>query len=60
MIVSYLIGGIVFYGGLGWLLSLKFGHWEVFVAVGVIVGVALSLYLVHYRVSNADDPTPKR
>lgn len=54
MIVSHLLAGIVLYGGIGWLLSLWLGHRAVFVAAGVILGSALSLYLVHVRVSRLD------
>lgn len=51
MIVSHLLAGILLYGGIGWLLSLWLGHRAVLVASGVIVGSALSLYLVHVRIS---------
>ena len=54
MIVSHLLAGIVLYGGVGWLLSLWLGHRAVFVAAGVILGSALSLYLVHVRISRLD------
>jgi F0F1-type ATP synthase assembly protein I len=61
MIISNLIAGIVLYGGIGWLLSLWLGHRAVFVAGGVLVGTALSLYLVHVRTSQgADEPPEKR
>ena len=59
MIVSHTVAGVVVYGGIGWLLSLWLGHRSAFVAGGVLVGVALSLYLVHYRVSHSDESTPR-
>lgn len=54
MIISHLMAGIVLYGGIGWLLSLWLGHQAALVATGVIVGVALSLFLVHFRISASD------
>lgn len=54
MIISHLLAGILLYGGIGWLLSLWLGHRGVLVAAGVILGSALSLYLVHVKVSRLD------
>lgn len=51
MIISHLLAGILLYGGIGWLLSLWLGHRGALVAAGVILGSALSLYLVHVKVS---------
>ncbi len=60
LILSRLIAGIVLYGGIGWLLSLWLGHRAALVATGVIIGIALSLFLVYVRL-HADDmsSTPK-
>lgn len=58
MIVSHLLAGILLYGGIGWLLGLWLGHQAAFVAAGVILGSALSLYLVHIRVSRLDGDIP--
>lgn len=47
-IVSYLIGGMILYGGIGWLV----GRWTgvpVLFPVGLLVGLALSLLLVIFR-----------
>lgn len=54
MIVSHLLAGIVLYGGIGWLLSLWLGHRAALVATGVVLGVVLSLVLVHFRISQMD------
>ncbi len=46
--VSYLISGPVLFGGIGWGLD----HWlgtSWLVAVGIVGGMALSLYLVWFR-----------
>lgn len=59
-IVSNLIAGIVLYGGIGWLLSLWLGHRAAFVAGGVLVGTALSLYLAHVRTSQGPGEPPAK
>ena len=49
--VSYLTAGLLFYGGIGWLLGKWLGHQEVFIAIGLIVGIVLALYLTYARVA---------
>jgi hypothetical protein len=47
-VVSYLITGPAMFGGVGWALD----HWlgtTWLVAVGIVGGMALSLYLVWFR-----------
>ncbi len=46
IISSRLMAGLILYAGLGWLLSLWLGHREVLVAVGALVGLGLSYYLI--------------
>lgn len=53
MVTGHLLAGMLFYGGLGWLLSLWLGHTSAFVAGGMIIGIGLSLYLVHFRLSQS-------
>lgn len=46
--VAYLITGPLLYGGIGWLLD----HWlgtSWIVGVGIVGGMALSLYLIWFR-----------
>ena len=43
---SRLITGLLLYTGLGWLVSLWVGHRALLMAIGAIVGLALSYYLV--------------
>jgi ATP synthase protein I len=43
---SRLISGLLLYTGLGWLVSRWVGHQAVCMAVGAIVGLALSYYLM--------------
>ncbi len=47
-IVSYLIGGMVLYGGIGCLVG-KWTHIEALTGVGIEVGIGLSLALIIYR-----------
>lgn len=47
--VSHIAAGILLYGGLGWLLGRWLGNEAAFVAGGVLVGVALGLFMVVRR-----------
>jgi hypothetical protein len=53
-VFSYLLGGMIFYGGLGWAL----GHWVLHSALwfplGMVVGLALSIVLVILRFGRAE------
>lgn len=47
-IFSYLISGMIFYGGLGWLI----GHWTHIAAifpVGMLVGLGVGVFAVIYK-----------
>ena len=46
IISSRLIAGMLLYAGLGWLLSLWLGHADVLIAVGALLGLGLSFFLV--------------
>ncbi len=48
-IVSYLLGGMAFWGGTGWLVDRWLGWDRVAFPIGLIVGVAGALYLVYVR-----------
>ena len=46
-VASYLIAGLLAYGGIGWVVA-HFTHIELFLPIGMVVGVALSLgWVVH-------------
>jgi ATP synthase protein I len=47
-IVSYLIGGMVLYGGIGWLVG-RWTHIAAFFPIGLLLGIGLSLALVVFR-----------
>ncbi|MEA4943151.1 MAG: hypothetical protein VB080_01810 [Propionicimonas sp.] len=58
-IVSILISGVVFYGGLGWLADWWFGtSWCL--PVGLIVGMVASIYLVIVQFGHSDDELTSR
>ncbi len=52
-ILSYLIGGMAVYGGLGWLISRWAGHMQAFAVGGMIVGLGLALAMVILRYGRA-------
>lgn len=47
-VFSYMIGGMVLYGGVGWLI----GHWtgiSILFPLGMILGIVLSVLLIIFR-----------
>jgi F0F1-type ATP synthase assembly protein I len=54
-ILARLITGPLLYGGLGWLLDKWLGT-QFFVAVGIVGGMALSLYVVYVRYGTPQSP----
>jgi ATP synthase protein I len=51
-IFSYMIGGMAFYGGLGWLI----GHWtriSILFPVGMLFGLMLSILMIIFRFSRS-------
>jgi ATP synthase protein I len=53
-IVSYLVGGMLLYGGLGWLVG-RWTHIEALTGVGIVLGIGLSLALIIYRFARPSD-----
>ncbi len=51
-VLSYLIGGVVLYGGIGWLVDAWLDT-RGFVAVGIILGAAAGIWLVWLRYSKS-------
>lgn len=46
--LSYLIAGILLYGGVGWLLDRWFG--TIFLLpIGIVLGAAAGVYVIHRR-----------
>jgi F0F1-type ATP synthase assembly protein I len=48
-LISYLISGIVVYGGIGWLLDRWLGFASLFFPIGLVLGVAAGGYLGYMR-----------
>ena len=55
MITGRLLSGMILYGGIGWLLSLWLGHRSLFIAGGILFGMAASLYLVFARLKHENE-----
>lgn len=49
VIISYLVAGMIIYGGLGWLVGQLAGAVRVATLIGLLVGLVLALALVIYR-----------
>ncbi len=49
-VISYLLGGVILYGGLGWLLDQWLGT-RGFVGAGIVLGAAAGITLVWLRYS---------
>lgn len=54
--VSHLAAGIMLYGGIGWLLGRWLGNQRYFVAGGVLLGVALAMFMLFRRL---ESPRPE-
>jgi len=48
-LISYLVSGIVVYGGIGWLLDRWLDFHSLFFPIGVVLGVAAGGYLGYMR-----------
>jgi hypothetical protein len=48
-IFGYLLSGMAVYGGIGWLVGRWAGHSPLFLAVGMVVGLALAITLTIFR-----------
>ncbi len=51
MITGRLLAGMLLYGAVGWLLGQWLGHEALFIAGGILFGMAASLYLVLARLN---------
>ena len=47
-VLSYLIGGVAVYGGIGFLLDRLFGT-QFLLPVGIVLGAGLTVLLLHFR-----------
>jgi ATP synthase protein I len=51
-IFSYLLAGMLFYGGVGWLIS-RWTHLAIIFPVGMIVVLVLAIVLIVYKYGRA-------
>jgi ATP synthase protein I len=51
-VFSYLIAGMIFYGGLGWLIG-RWTHLSFLFPVGMLTGLVLGIVLILYRYGKA-------
>ncbi len=58
-IVSYLIAGMVAYGGIGWLIG-RAVHLPVLAPVGMVAGLTISMGLIIYRYGRSTPPRIRR
>jgi ATP synthase protein I len=54
--LSYMLGGMALYGLIGWLIG-RWTHQAYLLPVGMIVGLALSVVLIIYRVTRSGPGT---
>lgn len=50
--LSYMLGGMILYGGIGWLVG-RWTHLPVLFPVGMVAGLALSVALIIFRVTRS-------
>ena len=56
--LSYLIGGMVLYGGIGWLIG-RWTHLPVLFPIGMLTGLALAVALIIFRVTRSGPHDPQ-
>jgi uncharacterized membrane protein YfcA len=54
--VSLLTAGILLYGGVGWLVGRFLGNQSLFIALGVLFGVVLAMFMLFRRL---EPPKPR-
>ena len=57
-ITSYMLGGILSWGGIGLLLDWAAGTGRVFTAIGMVAGAVGATYLVWFRYGRGHEPRP--
>jgi ATP synthase protein I len=50
--LSYLLGGMLLYGGIGWLIG-RWTHLPVLFPIGMLTGLALAVALIIFRVTRS-------
>lgn len=52
-IISYLLSGLLVWGGVGWLVDRWLGKEAVFLPIGLLLGIAAAMYLVVVRINRS-------
>jgi ATP synthase protein I len=55
--LSYLIGGMVLYGGIGWLIG-RWTHLPVLFPIGMLTGLGLAVAMIIFRVTRSGRQDP--
>lgn len=58
-IMSYLLGGMLAYGGIGWLVG-RAVHISMFFPIGMLAGLVISLVYIVYRFGKQQAPPSKQ
>jgi ATP synthase protein I len=58
-VTSYLLSGLLALGGIGWLIDHLAGTGQIFTAIGMPIGAALSIYLVYVKYGKDQDEKPR-
>ncbi|WP_017570755.1 AtpZ/AtpI family protein [Nocardiopsis halotolerans] len=48
-LISYLLGGLAFWGGIGWVVDWALGFSGLFLPIGLGVGLVGSIYLIYIQ-----------
>jgi ATP synthase protein I len=56
--LSYMIGGMLLYGALGWLIG-RWTHLPVLFPIGMLTGLALAVALIIFRVTRSGHQDPR-
>jgi len=56
-VIGLLLSGIIVVGGLGWLLDRFFHFTDVFLPMGMVLGIGISIWLVYLKHGKPDRPT---
>jgi len=57
--LSYMLGGMLLYGGIGWLIG-RWTHLPVLFPIGMLTGLALAVSLIIFRVTRSGRQDPQR
>lgn len=53
-VIGLLLAGIIVWGGVGWLLDQWFGFNDLFLPIGMVLGVGIAIWLIYLRHGRTD------